>query len=64
MEQPLERLRSNASKCRELASTAVTSEGREVLSAFADRYEQEALTLECAGIIPRSRRPAFRWPLA
>jgi hypothetical protein len=64
MEHSLERLRSDASKCRELASTAMTVEGRTVLSGLADQYEQEAMTLECAGMIPRGRRPAFRWPLA
>ena len=63
MEHSLERLRTNASKCRDLASTAMTMEGREVLSGMAEQYEQEAMTLECAGIIPRTRRPAFRWPL-
>jgi hypothetical protein len=64
MEQSLQRLRHDAGKCRELASTAITPEGRQVLSGLADQYEQEAMTLECAGIIPRSRRPAFRWPLS
>lgn len=63
MEHSLQRLRTDASKCRELASTAITLEGKEVLTGLADQYEQEAMTLECAGIIPR-RRPAFRWPLA
>jgi hypothetical protein len=64
MEQSLERLRHDAGKCRELASTAMISEGRQVLSGLADQYEQEAMTLECTGIVVRSRRPAFKWPLA
>ena len=63
MEYSLERLRSDAGKCRDLASSAMTPEGRRVLSGLADQYEQEALTLEGAGILPR-RHPAFRWPPA
>jgi len=46
MEYSLERLRSDAGKCRDLASSAMTPEGRRVLSGLADQYEQEALTLE------------------
>jgi len=64
MEQSLERLRHDAGKCRELASTAMTPEGQKVLSGLADQYEQEAMTLECAGIVVRNRRPALKWPLA
>ena len=64
MTEPLQRLRSDADKCRELASTAITVAAKDVLSGLADQYEREAMTLECAGFITRPRRPAFRWPLA
>jgi hypothetical protein len=63
MPEPFERLRSNATKCRDLASTAVTSEARAVLSSLADDYEQMAIGLEHSAANRRTRRPAFHWQL-
>ena len=37
-----QQLHDRARKCRELADTAVTEEGRSVLAEIAQRYEQEA----------------------
>jgi hypothetical protein len=37
-----QQLHDRARKCRELADTAVTEEGRSVLFEIAQRYEQEA----------------------
>jgi hypothetical protein len=63
MLEPLDRIRLNASRCRELAATAMTPAGRDVLSGLAERYEQEAVSLE--RLDPkRRRRPAFRWSQA
>ncbi len=35
-------LQDRARKCRELAKTAVTAEGRTILVEIAERYEREA----------------------
>ena len=63
MPEPLERLRTNATKCRDLASTSVTPEARDVLSGLADDYEQMATSLEHMASARRHRRPAFHWHL-
>ena len=55
------RLRSDASKCRDLASTAVTMEARDVLSSMAARYDEAAVAIERS---PRKAEPAksaFDW---
>lgn len=44
-----QQLHDRARKCRELAETAVTEEGRSVLAEIAQRYEQEA----CSETLPR-----------
>jgi hypothetical protein len=62
MEETLERLRLNAAKCRDLASTAMTPTAREVLTDLAREYSERASTLN--ELRPPSSRPAFKWPLA
>ena len=62
MQQPLERLRLNATKCRELADTALTPNARDVLSGLAQDYEQEAQKLECTER-QRGSRPPISWTL-
>jgi hypothetical protein len=37
-----QQLRDRARRCRELADTAMTDEGRSILFEIAQRYEQEA----------------------
>ena len=64
MEQPLERLRLNATKCRDLASTAITPAARDVLTGLAEQYEHQAVTVERYDAARRHPRPAFNWPLA
>ena len=57
----LNRLRTDAERCRDLASTSITGDARDVLSNLAAKYEEDALVLERT---PRPRgRPAFHWPL-
>lgn len=63
MEQPLERLRHNATKCRDLAGSAMTAAARDVLTSLAEQYEEKLVALE-AMAETRHRRPAFRWPLS
>ena len=63
MHVSLERLRLNAAKCRELANTAVTPTGREVLADMAEEYEDKAARLECWKRQHPSRSP-FRWSLS
>ena len=63
MEQPLESLRNHAAKCRDLASSALTSEARQVLTGLAQHYEKKATELEAFGPSHRFRRPAFKWEL-
>jgi hypothetical protein len=62
MQEPLERLRLNATKCRELADTALTPNARDVLSGLAQDYEQKAQKLERTER-ERGSRPPFRWSL-
>ena len=63
MLEPLDRVRLNATKCRELADTAMTTAARDVLADLAQQYEQEAISLE--RLDPQRRRgPAFRWSRA
>ena len=49
-----QQLHDRARKCRELADTAATEEGRSILCEIAQRYETEASTEEHS-----ARRPAF-----
>jgi len=63
IQEPLDRLRDNATKCRNLASTAISPAAREVLTGMAEQYEQQATSLAHASVI-RHGRPAFRWPLS
>ena len=44
MHSSAQQLHDRARKCRELADTAVTAEGRSILFEIAQRYEQEAAT--------------------
>src|SRR5205814_1897914 len=46
MQDSVDRLRLNAIKCRDLASTAVTSAAREIFDGLAQQYEQKATRLE------------------
>ena len=41
-----QQLHDKARKCRELADTAVTEEGRSILQEIALRYEKEASTAD------------------
>lgn len=49
-----QQLHDRARKCRELADTAMTEEGRSILFEIAQRYESEASTAD----VPR-KRPAY-----
>ncbi|HEX3422472.1 MAG TPA: hypothetical protein VHS33_03605 [Sphingomicrobium sp.] len=62
-QQPLERLRHNATKCRDLAGSAMTPAARDVLTGLAEQYEERLFALESTGE-SRNRRPAFKWPLS
>ena len=46
-----QQLHDKARKCRELADTAVTEEGRSILQEIAQRYESEASS---ADALPQS----------
>ena len=59
--QTATRLRADASKCRELASTAVTHEAREILEDMAAEYDQAAMVMEQAGRKPQPAKSAFDW---
>ena len=59
--QTATRLRSDASKCRELASTAVTHEAREILQGLAAQYDQAAIVMEQARPKQRAAKSAFDW---
>jgi hypothetical protein len=61
MHQSLERLRQNATKCRDLASTAMTPAARDVLTGLAEQYEQTAVKVERSAAARRHPRPAFNW---
>jgi hypothetical protein len=54
-------LRSRASTCRDLASSAETEAGREVLAAMAESFDRRELALENFRRSRQSARPAFRW---
>jgi len=41
-----QQLQDRARKCRELADTAMTEEGRSILFEIAQRYEREASTAD------------------
>ena len=64
MLEPLDRVRLNASKCRELADTAMTPAARDILAELAEHYEQEAVSLERLPARRRHRGPAFAWARA
>ena len=49
-----QQLHDRARKCRELADTAVTDEGRSILQEIAQRYENEASTAKAP-----QQRPAL-----
>ena len=49
-----QQLQDRAQKCRELADTAMTDEGRSILFEIAQRYEREASVSEA-----RLDRPAL-----
>ncbi len=63
MQEPLDRLRDNAIKCRDLASTAMSPAARDVLTGLAEQYEQKATCLAHTSVLRRGR-PAFKWPLS
>jgi hypothetical protein len=46
-----QQLQDRAQKCRELADTAMTDEGRSILFEIAQRYEREASAVE----VPHNR---------
>lgn len=46
-----QQLQDKARKCRELADTAMTEEGRSILFEIAQSYEREASTVD----LPRKR---------
>lgn len=56
------RLRSDASTCRDLASTAITKEAREVLKGMAAQYDEAAIMMEKSAPKAESARRAFDWP--
>ncbi|MBW0006227.1 MAG: hypothetical protein JO335_00785 [Sphingomonas sp.] len=60
----IDRIRMNATKCRDLADTAMTSAARDILAELAEHYEQEAVSLESLPVRRRQRRPAFSWARA
>ncbi|HYX47636.1 MAG TPA: hypothetical protein VE820_12545 [Sphingomicrobium sp.] len=62
--QPIARFRDNATKCRDLASSALTPAARDVLTGLAEQYEERVVNLECSEVLHPGRRPAFKWPLS
>ena len=62
MQRPVERLRADATKCRELARTSLTPDARDILAELADDYDRQVVDLE------RHRggraRPVFVWALS
>ena len=62
MHSTLSRLQSDALKCRDLASTAMTDEARDILIGLAAKYEETLDVLDRDGP-KRPARPAFHWPL-
>jgi hypothetical protein len=64
MKQSLEGLRRSAFLCRDLATSAITAEARDVLSQLADNYDQKATAEELAEAGFRRSASAFKWPLS
>lgn len=52
MSSKSEQLRDHARRCRELAETAMTDEGRAILAEMAERYEGELNLAERAAARP------------
>lgn len=63
MEPALDRLRLNATKCRDLAGSAMTPAARDVLTGLAEHYEEKVVALEAWKGAHPHRGPAFKWPL-
>ncbi|GAA4711555.1 hypothetical protein GCM10023325_03820 [Sphingomonas lutea] len=63
MQSDVDALRFKASKCRDLATDALTSDARVVLNEMALQYEEDARTLELAAAKSSRTRRAFSWPL-
>jgi hypothetical protein len=63
-QQPIARFRNDATKCRDLASSALTPAARDVLTGLAEQYEETVISLECIEATHPGRRPAFKWPLS
>jgi len=59
VEIALERLRSSANTCRDLASTSLTSEAQMILSELAEEFDRKARDQE----ENVGRRRIFVWPL-
>lgn len=64
MQQSPDSLRASASKCRDLASSALTPAAHEILSELAEKYEQDAIVAELAEAGHRPRASAFKWTLS
>lgn len=47
-----QQLHDRAQRCRELADTAMTDEGRSILFEIAQRYEREATSADLSGERP------------
>jgi hypothetical protein len=60
MHQGVDALLRRAEQCRDLASTALTDDARDVLAAMATKFEQSAALLEQAA--PKTR-PVFDWQI-
>jgi hypothetical protein len=54
-----QQLQDRARKCRELADTAMTEEGRSILFEIAQRYEHEAAAVPAARRTPLTTEAAF-----
>lgn len=63
MKQDPDQLWLNSRRCRDLASTALTEDAREILAVMAASYEQKAISLERAQG-NRKARPAFEWAVS
>jgi hypothetical protein len=62
MQESLSTVRKKVTTCRDLADTAITPAGRDVLSDLAEQYERQADLLERFAGHPK-RRAAFKWGL-
>jgi hypothetical protein len=61
VQRPVERLRADADKCRDLARTSLTPDARDILAELADEYDRQVVDCEKH---PRARaRPVFVWAL-